>query len=162
MASAFDKANDKIKDWISKCQVAVTGGNLNGIPAPIVVNITDGAPVEYGMTDSEALANTKKSAQRLLNTKTEDGNVILFNLHLADENSKSVLFPKELGELDGSKEGDLLYDISSTLDDKMVLTAKRSGLETARKGSKGMIVNAGSELIPKFISFGSAVSGVAK
>lgn len=160
MASAFDLVYSTIKKWFDNCEEQIKMEKITGIPAPIVVNITDGEPCEYQNGKEDAVSNAKKAAQKVMNLSTSDGNVRIFNLHLSDNANSSIEFPKEYGDLDGKENSKFLFDISTVLDDKMASVAKRSGLETARVGSHGLIVNANGSQIASFIEFGSAVSGV--
>lgn len=162
MADAINLATEYINKHISDCIQGMNLGLINGIPAPIVVNITDGMPCEYHKSTNESIKATEIAASNLTKISTPDGRVRFFNLHLSDDNNTEILFPQQSCDVSNSKEGQLLFGISSELDENMVMTAKKYGLETAKVGSKAMIVNASGELISRFIQFGSAVSGVSK
>lgn len=154
MAQAFEMAKEKIENWISELEEQKKREQINGIPAPIIINVTDGYP------DSQESA--RRAAQDLLNMKTEDGNVMLFNMHISARKTDEILFPKDKSQLSGSQEGNFLFDISTELDEDMVNVAFSNGFEKVKPGAKGMIANACGETIAKFISFGSAVSGVTQ
>lgn len=154
MADAFRMAKTTIQDCIKDFEEQKNLKKLNGIPAPIVINVTDGYP------DDEYEA--RQAAKDLLGINTDDGDLLLFNMHITNNGGKSSQFPKEKSELDGSKEANFLFDISSVLDDKMVKNAFANGFERVKLGSKGMIANASGPEIAKFISFGSSVSTVSK
>jgi len=123
---------------------------INGISAPIVINITDGMPND----ESTATA----AAQKLMDIKCEDGNVILFNMHISARGAKELLFPATEADLDGSPEARFLFNISSPLDDDMVNNAYANGFESVKAGVRGMITNASGKTIPRFIQFGSSMS----
>ena len=81
---------------------------------PIVINITDGE-----VTDTTT-DKVRTLAARLREVGTEDGNVLLINIHLADRQgfaTTSVHFPSESEPLPEGRCSQLLYDISSTLPD---------------------------------------------
>ena len=46
---------------------------------------------------------------------TNDGNVLLFNIHVVPGHTESVVFPASLGELNGNGYGEKLYNMASLL-----------------------------------------------
>lgn len=155
MTEAFNLASQIVDEWINKCNVHKRNNELNGIPAPIVVNITDGEP------DNKNTALT--AAQKLMSKSTDGGNVILFNLHISSGSVDATKqFPKDLSDLDDNQASRFLYSISSELDEDMVKVAWSNGLETAEIGSKGLMINASGSNIGKFISFGSGSGSKVK
>ena len=46
---------------------------------------------------------------------TNDGNVLLWNIHITPDNIEQVLLPVNKEELNGDKYSELLYDMSSLL-----------------------------------------------
>lgn len=149
MAEAFDLAYDKIQTWVKEQGEMKKKEQIDAIPAPIVINITDGFP------DTESSAAS--AAQRVMELQADDGKVIVFNMHIADS-GKELLFPMSEADLDGSRESRFLFNISTPMDEQMVRVAYANGFENVKAGARGMIANAKSETIAKFISFGSATS----
>ena len=49
---------------------------------------------------------------------TNDGNVLLWNIHITPNNIEQVLLPVEKTELQGDKYSELLYDMSSLLPER--------------------------------------------
>lgn len=90
LSKAFDLATECLETWINVCQEKIEEGIYSDIPAPIVINITDGEPFD-GESDAEARA--EMSAQKLKSLKVLSNNVTLFNVYISDEGDE-VLFPK--------------------------------------------------------------------
>lgn len=144
MAEGFQMALDCIENWINERETAGTE-----IPAPIVINITDGMP------NSEDEATDV--AQQIMNTKTPDGNVILFNIHM-NEYGEEIRFPRTLSQAGNSDEAKFLFEISSEMNDQFIRVAHSKGFEGISKGAKGFIANANGDTLVRFIEFGSSVS----
>lgn len=76
---------------------------------PTIINITDG---EYnGATDEQMV----QLANQLKSMFTNDGNVLLFNIHVVPGQAESVVFPAAVSELNGNSNGEKLYSLSSLL-----------------------------------------------
>lgn len=148
MAEGFDMAKECIEKWLDDRRNAGTE-----MPAPIVINITDGMP------NSEDEATT--SAQEIMNMSTSDGNVILFNIHM-NEDGKEIRFPRSISQTGGSEEAAFLYDISSEMNDQFIRVAHSKGFEGVSQGAKGFIANANGDTLVRFIEFGSSVSSMTK
>lgn len=151
MAEAFDLAKECLEGWLEACQEKVDDGSYLGIPAPIIINITDGEPCDGSSTAKD---RAQVSAKALLSLCGSDGNVTLFNLHISDEGAE-IVFPGDKNVLSGCPEGELLFDLSSDMSDEMADEAKRRGIEGVCVGSKCMAVNAKGSTITTLISFGS-------
>lgn len=81
---------------------------------PIVINITDGEATDATPEEIATLA------ARLRQAGTNDGNVLLMNIHIADFDNLSVeslKFPSESSPIPTNRHSKLLYEISSTLPD---------------------------------------------
>lgn len=104
--------------------------NRDSFP-PIVLNITDGEASDATPQTLLAEAGSIKSVA------TRDGNVLLFNIHLAGSGTQTSAqcFPSNREELPCIRYADLLYDMSSELPacyDDLILAsrpepARRSG-----------------------------------
>lgn len=90
LSKAFDLATECLETWINVCQEKIEEGIYSDIPAPIVINITDGEPFDG---EPDAGARAEMSAQKLKSLKVLSNNVTLFNVYISDEGDE-VLFPK--------------------------------------------------------------------
>lgn len=151
MAEAFELAKECLEGWLETCQEKVDEGSYLGIPAPIVINITDGEPEDGTPT---AKSRAASAAKDILNLSGTDGNVIVFNLHISDDETE-ICFPDDKSSLNCCSQGEFLFDLSSDLSEELVNAAKRAGMESAHMGSKGLVVNANGSTITRFINFGS-------
>lgn len=151
MAEAFELAKECLEGWLETCQEKLDDGSYIGIPAPIVINITDGEPCDGTSTAKERAEN---AANEILALSGTDGATTLFNLHISDEGTE-IVFPSDKALLNGCPEGEFLYDISSDLPEDMVEMAKSAGIEGIMSGSKCMAANVKGSTITTLISFGS-------
>lgn len=149
MAEAFALANKCITTWLSQRE-SVQGDYK--IPAPIVINITDGYPDDVNEATIEA--------QKVMNIVTrDDGNVLVFNIHMDDSvDQVEVKFPTTKSLLNGVIEGEFLYDISSEMTPDFIKAAQAQKFEGIVPGSKGFVVNAKGDTLVRFVTFGSGVS----
>lgn len=146
MAQAFQQAKSCLDEWIAVREEAHQQKPSESMAAPIVLNITDGEP------DNEQ--DARNAAKEILNTQTPDGNVLVFNAHMND-NGSEIVCPTDKSELNGDKNAEFLYDISSPVTDKMVSMAKFIGFETIANGAMGFVANARQATLARFIEFGS-------
>lgn len=147
MAEAFALANECINTWLSERQ-----SQDARVPAPIVINITDGMPDDATTATQEA--------QNVMNIQTrDDGNVLVFNIHMDDLSEHvEIKFPTNKSVLGGVPEGEFLFDISSEMTDDFIRAARAQLFEGVMPGSKGFVVNAKGDTLVRFVTFGSAVS----
>jgi uncharacterized protein YegL len=148
MRLAFDEAKKDIEKWINK----QTKANLS-VPAPIVINITDGYPFEgKELKKEDVLSRTLQSAQALKNISIPDGHVRLFNIHHDPESQNSMLmFPSQCPSNPAEK---FLFESSSVMEGGMLNSARLRFKAT--DGARCMVSNVSdvSELV-KLIEFGS-------
>lgn len=147
MAEAFSMANKCISTWLSQRE-----SQDAKVPAPIVINITDGYPDDPTTATQEA--------QKVMNIQTrDDGNVLVFNIHMDDSSENvEIKFPTNKSVLNGVPEGEFLFDISSEMTDDFIRAAKAQRFEGIMPGSKGFVVNAKGDTLVRFVTFGSGVS----
>lgn len=151
MTEAFELAQKCIETWIRAREAKCQADPQAGIPAPIVINITDGMP--------DNMVTATKAAQNIMGISTPDGNVLLFNIHMDDsDDSVEICFPKDKSVLNGVKSGEFLFDISSEMSPEFIQVAKQQKLEGIFAGAKGFVVNAKGDTLVRFVKFGSAVS----
>lgn len=154
MTKAFNAARENIEKWIAE-------SNGRQLPAPIVINITDGQPEEAKKTLEVCAREALEAAQRLKNVRTPDGNVLLWNLHFGDSgNLKELMFPNTPPKPTGDPREDMrlkfLYESSSILPDSIISHAKEKGI-MMEKGSHGMVSNIkDKDVLAKLVAFGSS------
>lgn len=156
MAQAFDRAAEIVNEWIKK-----QNSKDIPVPAPIVINITDGYPEESGLNEEQARNKALQSAKALKNIAVPDGNVLLFNFHIDGKPGEE---PELL--LPSTRPSDVrkafLFDATSELNDEFVNEAQRARLP-AVSGSRFMVSNISDErLLVRLVAFGSSVSGLPK
>lgn len=156
MAVAYEKAVEVVRQWISKqCAKGIP------IPAPVVINITDGYPEEKGLNDEQSRNKALAAAKALMNISVPDGNVLLFNIHIDGVAGKEPEIQLPNTRPTDNRKG-FLYDASSELNDEFVARAQRAGLP-ASKGSHFMVSNVSDQrILSRLIVFGSSVSGLTK
>lgn len=148
MRLAFEEAKKDIEKWIAKQQAA----NMT-IPAPIVINITDGYPYEGdSKTWEQVCQETLQAAKALMEVSTPDGNVRLFNIHHDPESQeKDKIFISSRPSLPWEQ---FLFDASSEFDDDTLNGEARK--LNATKGSRYMVSNVKDPgMLTKLITFGS-------
>ena len=99
---AFDKAKALLDKWMKEHH------DKDCYP-PTIINITDG---QFNHAPREQIV---QQANELKAMFTNDGNVLLWNIHITPNNLEQVLLPIGKEELKGDKYSELLYDMSSLL-----------------------------------------------
>lgn len=156
MAAAYEKAAEVVRQWISKQRAKDIP-----IPAPVVINITDGYPEEKGLNDEQSRSKALAAAKALMGISVPDGKVLLFNIHIDGVAGKEPEIQLPNTRPADSRKG-FLYDASSELNDEFVARAQRAGLP-ASKGSHFMVSNVSDQrILSRLIVFGSSVSGLTK
>ena len=102
MDKALKRAISLLEDWMKN-------HHTNDCYPPTVINITDGEYNGVSHDEMSQLANQVKSMF------TNDGNVLLFNIHIIPGNADSVAFPNTTADLNGNEYGLRLYNMSSIL-----------------------------------------------
>ena len=140
MNRALDQAHAVLQPWVSE--------HAASFP-PIVINITDGESTD---------GNPEAAAERLKALATDDGAVLLLNLHLSSSHAPAAAFPA--GE-DGlpDKHAKLLFRMSSELPSSMRETASEYGYRIAAS-SRGFVFNAGIEDTVQFLNIGTRPSNL--
>ena len=156
MSIAFDKAAEVVRKWI--CSQNVKG---QPIPAPIVINITDGYPEEKGMDEAQSRDKALQAANALKSISVPDGNVLLFNIHIdgVPGTEPEIQFPSSRPE---ETRKAFLFDASSEMNNTFVERAQRTNL-SAVAGSRFMVSNVSNQrTLSRLVVFGSSVSGLTK
>lgn len=99
---AFDKAKSLLGQWMKD-------HHEKDCYPPTIINITDG---QFNHATREQIV---QQANELKAMFTNDGNVLLWNIHITPNNMEQVLLPIGKEELKGDKYSELLYDMSSLL-----------------------------------------------
>jgi hypothetical protein len=136
MCHVFDLAYSILSSWVKK--------NSNSFP-PIVINITDGEA-----TDGDPMPK----AEKLKNLSTNDGNVLVYNLHLSSDPSAPVLFPSESSSLPPDPYALQLFEMSSNLPPHTREVASMEGYSLGN-GAKGFVFNADIIAVIKFLNIGT-------
>jgi hypothetical protein len=135
MASAFKMAADLVQRWVAE--------HPKGFP-PIVINLTDGEA-----TDGDPV----QEARALCSLGSDDGAVLVFNIHLSSAAGNPI-------ELPASEEGlpdkfaKQLFEMSSGLTPFMIGRAKELGLPAA-EGARGFVFNAQPVQVIQFLDIGT-------
>lgn len=135
MVSALTAAEKALIDWCSE--------HPESFP-PIVINLTDGES-----TDGDPVP----VADRIRTLSTNDGAVLLFNLHLSKATGGRISFPSDatgLPDIYASK----LFEMSSVLPSSMAEAA--SSLEyPVEPGARGFLYNADAATVVQFLDIGT-------
>ncbi len=114
---------------------------------PTVVHVTDGQSTDG---DPEEIAEAIKGIS------TNDGEVLLFNLHVDTESGDEILFPSSEDELP-DEYARLLFRMSSTIPDHLVSVAESMGYDVT-DGSRFFAYKAGMDFIGHFFEIGTRAS----
>lgn len=118
---------------------------------PLVINITDGMS-----TDGDPLT----AAKAVQNLASVDGNVLLFNAHISDNQSRPIEFPPAEGGL-ADNFARLLFRMSSSLPPRLLEAARTDGFPIS-PGARGFVFNADLVSIIRFLDIGTRVSPGAR
>jgi hypothetical protein len=152
MAEAFARARTIVEEWIADPSY---DRKAKAFP-PIVCNITDGVP-----NDEQAALEASKQIRDLA---TEDGSVLLINIHVSDITAGDTTAAQYGFEVDESelppsdKHAPFLFKASSTIPDELRERAQAAGLQRVRKGSRLLIGNADAAAVIGLLNFASKAS----
>lgn len=102
---AFDKARQLLQNWMDEHH------DKDCYP-PTIINITDG---EFNGASKEYVL---QQANELKSMFTNDGNVILFNIHISANKGMSVICPADKKEVSSNALATTLYELSSLLPER--------------------------------------------
>lgn len=146
MKDAFSVAKGLVSDWIK---------DKPENPAPVIINISDGAPYYDHKPVEECMQETEAEVAEIKNMSTADGNVLVFNAHIGD-GTKEVRYPASETEVEvDGEEAKFLYRISSEIPEGYKDAASKNELDI-KEGSKGCVFRAKAEELIKLIDFGSS------
>ena len=138
MHTAFEYAAEIAGKWCSE--------QPNNFP-PVVFNITDGAATEPDLTIA--------AAQKVMNIQTEDGNVLVFNVHIADSGHE-VIFPHSISPFAGDLFAKFLFGISSVLPEPLRREAESHGFDP-QPDARCLGYNAPEATLIKLLQFGTVL-----
>ena len=139
MTEAFRQANTIISGWL--------GENPHCFP-PVVIHITDGEST-YGDPTEEM--------KKLTSQASNDGNVILFNLHTNARSTNPLSFPSLEVQLP-DQYSELLFNGASTLPSFMRNVASQEFGLNLSDGAKAFVLNGDIDLIITAIEIGTRPS----
>jgi hypothetical protein len=140
---AFDYAKDLLSDWM------IDHHEKDCYP-PTVIHITDGV---FNHASKEEVV---QKANELKSMFTNDGNVILFNIHFtSDLDAESVACPITKDELGGDSYAETLFELSSLLPERYNADIARC-LNDSRPGRHvAMGMNADATTLIKLMDIGT-------
>jgi hypothetical protein len=135
MCQAITKAAEELATW---CDT-----HPNSYP-PTVLHITDGESTD---------GNPEDFANQLRQIKTDDGPVLLFNLHVSSSDKSDISFPVSEFSLPDVY-AQLLFRMSSPLPEHLIKYAQPKGVQVGME-ARGFIFNADSVKIAEFFDIGT-------
>ena len=102
---AFEKAKTLLGSWLAE-------HHEHDCYPPTIINVTDGV---FNGTTRE---NLIQQANELKAMFTNDGNILLWNIHITPDRLEQILLPISKEELKADKYSELLYDMSSLLPER--------------------------------------------
>ncbi|MHC1743965.1 MAG: VWA domain-containing protein [Syntrophobacteraceae bacterium] len=140
MCQALTRAQSLLQQWLTD--------HPECFP-PIVINITDGEATD---------GDPSIPAQALKQLSSNDGDVLLFNLHVSSQRATPIEFPdSETGLVDDFAR--LLFRMSSHLPDYMRSIAQQEGF-TVSDGTRGFAFNADIVSVIRFLDIGTRPSNL--
>jgi hypothetical protein len=134
MLEAIELACGVLRPWIN--------AHKRSYP-PIVINITDGEPDEDPIL----------AARTLMALETDDGNVLLYNLHLSELAASPLLFPAASAGLP-DEFAQMLFQMSSPVPPRIQDELKLEGY-SIEPGARGFVFNADAAALIKFLDIGT-------
>lgn len=137
MAEAMQLARRVLAPWVAE--------HRKSYP-PIVINITDGEP----NTDPT------KAAGALTDLQSDDGEVLLYNIHLSSLVAAPITFPAKSAELP-DRYAAMLFNISSEVPPQIREELALEGYPV-EPGTRGFVFNADPGAMIQFLDIGTRVS----
>jgi len=140
MCQALTRAQSIISNWLLQ---------HSGCFPAIVINITDGEATDGDPTNA---------ANALKNLTSDDGLVLLFNIHISSQQFAPIEFPhNEVGLPDQFAQ--LLFRISSILPEYMRSIAQQEGFPASEE-TRGFVFNADMVSVIRFLDIGTRPSNL--
>lgn len=138
MCGALVKAAEELANWCDE--------HPDSYP-PTILHITDGEANDD---------NPEPIAAKLGTLSTNDGEILIFNLHVSDSNAQPVIFPSS-GDGLPNQFAEMLFRMSSVLPDHLKGCAQEKGIKTDGE-ARGFIFNADGVQIVDFFDIGTRAS----
>ncbi len=136
MLTALEAASRALATWV--------GEHPDSFP-PIVINVSDGASSD---------GNPEERAQSIMSLQTNDGNVLLFNVHLSEMAAMPVSYPDGEEILPQDDYARTMFRISSVLPESSRSQAASLDL-TVSENSRGYVFNADMTALVQFLDIGT-------
>lgn len=140
MCQVLTLAHDVLARWLPQ--------HPDSFP-PIVINITDGEATD---------GDPAPAAEAVRMLQNNDGNVLLFNIHLSSKGAKPIEFPDTADNLP-DQYAKLMFELSSQLTPTMRAIAQQEGYATGET-SRGFVFNADMVSLIKFLDIGTRPSNL--
>ena len=122
---------------------------------PTIINITDG---QFNHTTVD---NIVQQANELKSMFTNDGNVLLWNIHITPDSLEQVLLPVGKEELKGDKYSELLYDMSSLLPERYNADIEdKMKINTGNVRHVAMSVNVDTSRLMQLMDIGTPTNNI--
>jgi hypothetical protein len=141
MSAALARAAEELAIW--------SDAHPNSFP-PVVLHLTDGEP-----TDGDPIP----MSEALREISTDDGSVILANIHISPGGAGNVAYPDDIGKVGGDVNAMRLFAMSSNLPPMMITEAERHGFDVNDR-SRMYVYGAGEEAIIQFFDIGTRPSAL--
>ncbi len=127
-----------LSEWVDQHQ--------NSYP-PIVIIVCDGSSTD---------GDPEPMAQRIKDLRTNDGNVLLFTVHLSESNVRPTMFPSNDRGLPSKymNDGKMMFRITSVLPEGSRKAAADLGFAVDEK-SRGFVLNADAVSLAQFLDIGT-------
>jgi len=136
MQEAMSYTFNLVTDWVSRHPASFP---------PIIIHVTDGMPTD---------GDPRDLAEAIRSLATNDGNVLMFSLHLSATNNPPVVFPNNAGNLPDDY-ARLLFEMSSELPSQWhVVAAETMGMNIAQ-GARAFVFNADLSAMIRFLEIGT-------
>ena len=127
----------------SKCLRSWTDSHVDSFP-PIVINISDGAATD---------GDPEPEAREIMNLGTNDGNSLLFNIHLSELPAMPVQYPDSADGLPNDQ-AKLLFRMSSVLPEPSRNLAASMDI-AVNENSRGFVFNSDLQSLVQFLDIGT-------
>ncbi len=137
MCAVLETAARAIEDWVTR--------HPESFP-PIVINVSDGDSTD---------GNPEPLAQRIMELRTNDGNALIFNVHLSEVSSNPIQYPDRADDLPrGDEYSSRMFRMSSVLPESSRQQAEILGLPVS-ENSRGYVFNADMTALVQFLDIGT-------
>lgn len=135
MCAALSQAKTVLEQWVSE--------HKNGFP-PTILHLTDGESTDGDPTEL---------GKQLMNLRTTDGAVLLFNCHVSSQRASKIEYPAQESGLP-DQFARTLFAVSSTLPDSFLKAAEQTGVH-APEGARGFVFNGDPASVVQFFEIGT-------